>query len=771
MATFLQKQEQYDPDNLKLLLTHDGIDRDTKRRLKQYKKMSMDGNKILVKYNYPKKKYANDQIGRIYADKGLSLQMFERNIRACLGSKYYIDCDLTNCHTNIIKKIAEDHGLKYKALEYYAKNTQAVREEIARNYDCDINQAKQILLVVMYGGKINVNKNPILKSLKSEIVKIANFIYNNEKYSNIKRISEKGSDELNDFHNNLSQIVRKTDLIDEYDKNKASVMALVIQSEELKCNLALDKSLTAQGRQVDVLIHDGCLVKKLDPLEMELPEIVLKQAEADIYSNTGYEMKLVCKQMYSNFILNNNIPTVDFMNDDHAAGHLYRLIENKIIKSRESYWVFDDMTGTWTDDHDVLKKLIHINSKHLIFNVCDNKNNFNLQDYGGMVYNIERMIKQLSNFCPKDKDFIENNIDSSLGKLHFSNGIYDFDTDTFNPDFDPKIISLYSINKPWLADRDEFAISQVHKVLFEDPFADTDQEIVSELKKHLATSIAGKYRSRQFRIAVGKYGSSGKGTLCEALKKTFGDYVKGFNGANLFDKSNINTDDEKKSAWKLDLAYKRMAYSNEISMSGNLDGNLMKSVSSGGDEFDARKNFKDPITSRFRCQLWMMLNDVPKIKPYDAALDRRLTCFEYKTVFVSDPDPDDIYQKKENSELKNMFNDTKYQYALFNILCDSYQMYKREGYLTSPQLDQPKSEWLRIHNALLFLLNEKYDLTMSENDFVPYKELEDYVIKESHYPITEKKLPRELTALGFKSKDKKIDGKKTTCRLGITNKL
>ena len=56
-------------------------------------------------------------------------------------------------------------------------------------------------------------------------------------------------------------------------------------------------------------------------------------------------------------------------------------------------------------------------------------------------------------------------------------------------------------------------------------------------------SIAGKYRARQFRIVVGNLGSSGKGTLCDALSDTFEKYVKGFNGPNLFDNLNIAADD------------------------------------------------------------------------------------------------------------------------------------------------------------------------------------------------------------------------------------
>lgn len=71
-------------------------------------------------------------------------------------------------------------------------------------------------------------------------------------------------------------------------------------------------------------------------------------------------------------------------------------------------------------------------------------------------------------------------------------------------------------------------------------------------------------------------------------------------------------------------------------------------------------------------------------------------------------------------------------------------------------------------SPLFALLIKKYQITCDEKDFTPYKEIENYIITECNMQISEKKLPRELTALGLKSKPKKIDGKNIQIRLGIT---
>jgi hypothetical protein len=75
---------------------------------------------------------------------------------------------------------------------------------------------------------------------------------------------------------------------------KASVLSIVLQTIEHHLILALDKFMAENGRYMDVLIHDGGLVRKLDG-ETEFPTSLLRCAEEFLLCESGYELRLAMK--------------------------------------------------------------------------------------------------------------------------------------------------------------------------------------------------------------------------------------------------------------------------------------------------------------------------------------------------------------------------------------------------------------------------------------------------------------------------------------------
>lgn len=744
--TPIVKTEIYDVEALNTLSRHDGVDKETKRILNKYKKKSEDGNKVKVNYLFPSK-YSKEQIGRVYAEKGLSLQNFRKDIRNALAAKYYWDLDICNAHCTFLLKICNDKGWKSPLLDNFVKQRELFRKYVMDHYDIDEEEAKEMILVTMYLGNVYFDPN------KGKCQLLVDF-----------------SDELKNIAENIKETYRHIYKKTTKETNReSSCMALVLQTEEHKCISHIDQFFTNNNRDVGVLIFDGCLVRKLDGEEEFDPEL-LRGCEQFIKQVLNYDIKLKARALRSTFIIDNDIPTVSHMNDDIAAGHLYKYMKNKIVKSNDEYWVYDDTTGMWSDDYDILKRAVHKHSKHLLFNIYDeNDKKSSIRDYGGMVYNIDRMIQCLSNYCLKDNNFIEKNIDTTRNKLLFTDGIYDFNTDTFTKGFDHKVVFIYNINKPFVHERNQNNIDLIYKLLFQDPFDENDIEMVNELLKHLACSIAGNFRSKKFRIVVGSKGDSGKGTLCDCISATFEDFVDSFNGANLFDKSNQNTDDEKKNLFKLDMAYKKMVYSHEINMTGSLDGNAIKSISSGGDEFKGRYNFKDPIKRKVRAQAWLFLNDVPKIKPYDESIDQKLSCFEYKYCFKPHPNPNNPREKLQDDTIKDLFINIDYQYALLDIIIDAYKNYKIENFIDVQSMIDAKKNWLQVENALLFVLVDGFEITRNCDDHVPFKSIFDFVISKG-LQITKTKLGLELSDLGFNSDDIRINNKTTKIRIGLKNK-
>ena len=62
-----------------------------------------------------------------------------------------------------------------------------------------------------------------------------------------------------------------------------------------------------------------------------------------------------------------------------------------------------------------------------------------------------------------------------------------------------------------------------------------------------------------------------------------------------------------------------------------------------------------------------------------------------------------------------------------------------------------KEEWLQSENALYFVLSKGFDITNNDDDYVTYADIENFIINTMKMQISSKKLPRELTVLGFKS--------------------
>ena len=77
-------------------------------------------------------------------------------------------------------------------------------------------------------------------------------------------------------------------------------MAYILQTEERKCLLAMDRAFGRRGRSLDVLIHDGGLVRKRDG-ESALPTSLLREVERDVKTDTGYTISLIVKPLETTF--------------------------------------------------------------------------------------------------------------------------------------------------------------------------------------------------------------------------------------------------------------------------------------------------------------------------------------------------------------------------------------------------------------------------------------------------------------------------------------
>lgn len=282
MTTFgmkMVKQERFNPDTMALVLRHDGIDEITKKKLKQYFKKRTNGNVVEVNYDFPKK-YKDDGLARLYADKGLSLQSFQGDIRNALGRDYYFDVDMKNAHPTILLKLCQDNNWACPNLKHYVENRDEVLLEISEKLDLSKSDAKTTMNTLLYLGSVPFNARSEEYTFLSDYSKEIFSIATNCKNANpdiFKKVAKKQENER---------------------KNISTTLSFVLTTEENKILMCMNNYLEKNGRNVDVFIYDGCWVRRL-PNEKDLDETILIDTEKYIKDTTGYDIKLAVKPLVS----------------------------------------------------------------------------------------------------------------------------------------------------------------------------------------------------------------------------------------------------------------------------------------------------------------------------------------------------------------------------------------------------------------------------------------------------------------------------------------
>ena len=274
-SSHIVKKELFDTNIMKSILSDERFANVDRALLKKYYKGRKGPNETTVVYNYGKG-YEISQFGRIYPDRGLGLANFSREIRNPLTAKYYWDVDIENAHYVIALRLAKEHGLKHEAMEYYISN----RVSCLASVSSDRVIAKTAFLRILYGGDITLhdigNANvqepegdlSFLHTLKSEIDKLMDALWTDR--DDIRK-----------------HCLRKRN-------PRASVMSIVLQTHERSILFALDRCLIESGRSLDVLLHDGGYVRRLEG-ETEFPVGLLREAEERILVETGFRVALVQK--------------------------------------------------------------------------------------------------------------------------------------------------------------------------------------------------------------------------------------------------------------------------------------------------------------------------------------------------------------------------------------------------------------------------------------------------------------------------------------------
>lgn len=725
------KTEMYDPNVMEALL------RDTasfsKRdllRLSLYKRSAkIHGNKSEVVYHYGKG-CEEDKLGRLYVKNGNGLQAFPFDMRNPLLEKHYWDIDMANCHYHLLAKLADNWGLKTDAICHYIHNRDAELAKVSSNR----NAAKTAFLKIAYGGNI----------------KLYNEFYNdvglNEEadLTLVRRIEKEMSAIVDMCWAKYAQYHK---IVKTKANQKFSLFALILQTEERKCLLAINDYMKSKGRSVDIYIHDGCEVRKLDN-ELSFPEDIMRGAEAHVKKVVGYDVKLVNKPLKHNFQppetpATTEISTSVIVDDAFAARRFAELMGNKIVLDRGVLYAFDDTTGIWSSNDKFVKRLITTCGSALIFSQGDKVFN-----YSGSVKQSHNLYIKLSDVVPRTDDFFKNRIHSATWKLLFTDGIYDVEKDTFTEEFDPNIIFEYSIPRAFPRTRNIEAETYLRNTLFVEPFL--NKEVGDVLLHYLSRGIFGDFLMKTLLFCLGKTNSS-KGTLCNFLTLVFGGMVGSFNGNSLIQRTS-DVEATKSISWVKSVAKRRFAFSNEITIDEQnkkkIDGNMLKTLASGGDEITFRTNHCDEEVIINQALIAFFMNDLPPITPQDDALRNRVVAIPYYYTFTDTPT--ELFHKKADDSIKVKLVKPEMLDAFVCIVIDTMKNWiKTRIPITLPSECCALRDEIAPTNSIDVrkILEQEYEITRNTDDYVVAKELQDYM-KDSGIEGSPNKLAMYLNDIG-----------------------
>jgi phage/plasmid-associated DNA primase len=414
------------------------------------------------------------------------------------------------------------------------------------------------------------------------------------------------------------------------------------------------------------------------------------------------------------------------INDRVAMSIFKKIKKDELQKDGDDILIFDNNTGMWKRDPNFIKKEIMesaLRLYHISFNEELNEwvRAKKCSDYSGTISNIEKLYKALQ-INMEDSKFIEKNIESSIGKLLFADGIYDFNTNTFSKGFNSKIIFFNRIERNFPSKPNYGDIRYLEHILFDNLFE--TEEISNFVKRFITYSIYGDYRIRKSCFAMGETGS-GKGMITEALYNAFPGIVEQFDADNfLFNKS--SKDKAQMLMWLKNLKTVRLAISNEIQLEKDkhgkiitkINGNIFKSVISGGDSIEVRGMNENIYKMINRANFMFCANDFPEFYPLDNAIKDRVENVSFYKSFKETPNPKNPFELKRDTTIKSKIKEERYKDALFWIIANTYQnQIKGKDYIPAPiefieeEIDNSNCNELEMfENTLL----EFFDFTDSE---------------------------------------------------------
>ena len=690
--------------------------------------------------------------GRLFC--GGSIQGLACEYRSLLLRDSTTDIDMKNAHPVILLYICKKHSVDCAQLESYVNNRDAI---LAKWSDRGIGKTA-------YLENTNNEKHSGVKDETPEVNKLLRL------YANENKTIQKKLLALPDYAE-LQNSIPDEKL---WNRGGSGLNRILCYYENIILSHCLHV-LNVRNIEVCVFMFDGLMAygnHYQDPgLLTEIETYVESQMEG-LNMKWDYKQHDTVHTVPEGFDERNVLVEKEgVLNDRDAAETVFKLYPHWVC-CQEELFVFDDSTGLWSNNDSSHFKVISKFDSQLYL-LTKNKDGVSVKStkgYGNSTVLQRLVIPQIKALCINDA-WMNQTQSSSLGKVLFNNGYYDFKTSKFYDKFDPKIVFMNKIPHNFVAFSDEEMVYMegVEKRLFVDPLG---AEVADYWLLNLARGLAGDLMKR---ILFG-LGSTdcGKSTITTACKTSLGGYFGSFNGESLAYR-NCSQDEAAQMRWVMLLRYKRLIFSNEMKSTVELNGNMIKKISSGGDSIIGRThgNVETDFVPQFLTVC--MANDINKIKPYDKALSNRTRVIPFNNQFVEEPSNE--FQLKKDINIAAEMETLLFQRVFVGLLIRRYMKYVDSGKVEvePAEVVLAKNEWIGDENEVGFVSQflTDFEITNNVKDFVPSSYIDEW-LKHKNLGVSMKCFGAELRKhciiskfTNVSSKDKKINGKNVKAWFGI----
>ncbi len=307
------KTEVFDVDFARQIVANKGLAKEERRLLQRYLRERIDGNKRKVEYKLGKY-VKHDGIGRLCAVGGEGLQCLSRDIRGALAKSYYWDVDIVNAQPALLVQLCERNGWVCQSVKEYVAKRDEMLQEVQEALGIKRWEAKQRIVSLFFGSVDADGMPPFFR--ESLLPELRNIMASN-------------------WGHNCAGVLK---WLEKHPNRVGKGLAYILQTEERKCLLEMDKAFGRRGRSMDVLIHDGGLIRKKEG-EVCLSHTLLREVESDVLKKAGYQIHLVVKPLETSFVKEDEDDEYLAMKEEFESTHFklvsppcYVRLEGKTIQ-------------------------------------------------------------------------------------------------------------------------------------------------------------------------------------------------------------------------------------------------------------------------------------------------------------------------------------------------------------------------------------------------------------------------------------------------------